>query len=615
MNNQELAKIVKQVQSNKEKYFEKLFSEIYRTIYYLSFKFLANDAEAQDISQEIILCIYNRIDELKLPEGFNNWMNRIIYTRCQNRLKQLSIQKEDDFTEVDALKEEILEKNPERVLQTKEKNEFVLKIIDDLPIKQKEVVLLYYYQQLTAPEIADILSCSLPSIQNRLYNAKRSIRERLEKSTAYTMQQLLGVGGVPILFKLLTQEANQMVTNKIKRKLWSRTQISSSRNKYKTNKGRLCFGVITVILFFYMGKMAMMLFENSKQHEATTISSQKKMESQIMESEIQDVEMMSMETQLNIIHNKSGKEKRIEELINENLEEENEEVTGNIYIQTNEKVFKQVEVQSDVTEETDWKWVLYDISQTSPKIVWSSRIEKRFTNTAVLVEKVMEDLTYEYDAGDNKKNDAVFEKEVQKKDSEMVYHEVITPQISFEKSSDINGTFISYYVQLENIGEIAAYNLVVDDRIPEYTEYIQILHEQSDSSIQVGAKYEEDIEMISWSIEQLLPTEAVTLGFQVKVKETEYQNNREINNIAYMKVMGKDSDIHVLEEDQKYLGSNEVVHRMQLQQEQIPATSDGVKESRWFVILGTVSSILIISIQMKRQKDKKYTSKVEGRKS
>jgi DNA-directed RNA polymerase specialized sigma subunit, sigma24 homolog len=87
MNNQDLAKIVKQVQKNKEKYFEKLFSEIYRTIYYLSFKFLNNETETQDAAQDTLLYIYNHIEELKLPEGFNNWMNRITYNTCKNRLK------------------------------------------------------------------------------------------------------------------------------------------------------------------------------------------------------------------------------------------------------------------------------------------------------------------------------------------------------------------------------------------------------------------------------------------------------------------------------------------------------------------------------------------------
>jgi len=229
MNNKDLAKIVKQVKSNKEKYFEKLFNEIYRTIYYLSFKFLNNETEAQDVSQDIIVYIYHHIEELKVPEGFNRWMNRIIYSKCKNHIRTLSNRREDDYERVPKVSEEqTLMENPEKVVQTKERNQFILEIINDLPMKQQEVVLLYYYQQLTAPEIADVLSCSLPSVQNRLYKAKKAIESKVKKATKDSTQQFFAIGIMPILVQVLAKEANQIIAGDVQGAMWKNFLINKN---------------------------------------------------------------------------------------------------------------------------------------------------------------------------------------------------------------------------------------------------------------------------------------------------------------------------------------------------------------------------------------------------
>ena len=52
--------------------------------------------------------------------------------------------------------------------------------IMELPGKYREVILLYYYQQLTVPEIADMLRLSPDTVYSRLRRAREKLKPKLE---------------------------------------------------------------------------------------------------------------------------------------------------------------------------------------------------------------------------------------------------------------------------------------------------------------------------------------------------------------------------------------------------------------------------------------------------
>ena len=620
MNNQELAKIVKRVKGNKKKHFEDLFNEIYRTVYYLSLKFLDdNEAEAQDVSQDILVYIYNHIEELKLPEGFNNWMNRIIYNQCKNRARTLSRRREDYKEEKGRKEEQIFEDNPEKVIQTKERKNFVLELIDDLPMKQKEVILLYYYQQLTTPEIAEILSCSLPSIQNRLHNAKKSIRERVNKSKEYTPEQLFTIGGVPLLWMFISQEAQTIATGTIKGRLWTK-----SRNKipkYKTNKYMLCLIPVLTILIFSIIMLMTSLLKRATEAEKPRIESQHQSEEMIMET--QPTVIVQNREEQNKLPNRNGIEKAIEtdkNTENEEMKEvqnESEEETNNITAYTKEEVQTNLRVEVPEIITTSNEWMLYPVEREYQVVVWGNRIEQKYTNTAVLEDEGLEELKFTTDAGTKIKGEVVYDEERYKKDSDTVYHAVYEPTLSFEKTSFWEKDIITYHIHVENIGEIAAYNIIIKDKVPKNTKLVQVQKEVTDNPVKVSNIYRENQETIFWILDRLEPAETVTLVFQVRVEEKEYGNYHEIKNIAYMKVTGKGSDVsNLLEEEQDYIESNEIIYAIQQQEKPIPKTSDGTGDIRRLTIITILSVVLMIytlnQIQNKN-KNKEDTVKSGGR--
>ena len=54
--------------------------------------------------------------------------------------------------------------------------------IAKLPTKYKEVIILYYYQQLTMTEISEILNVNINTIKSRLLRGKKILQNKLERS-------------------------------------------------------------------------------------------------------------------------------------------------------------------------------------------------------------------------------------------------------------------------------------------------------------------------------------------------------------------------------------------------------------------------------------------------
>ena len=607
MNNQELAKIVKQVQNNKKKYFENLFSEIYKTIYYLSYKFLNNAAEAEDVSQDIVLYIYNHIDELKTPEGFNKWMNRIIYNKCKDHVRKLSNRREDDFQEKEGIKEEIgLQNSPEKVIQKKEKNQFVLEIIEDLPTKQKEVVLLYYYQQLTAQEIATVLACSLPSIQNRLHKAKKSIRDRVENSSIYTTQQLFGLGMAPLLYKFFIGEVNKIATKQIGKIMWAKfmarpnivkeTQIVKEKGLIENNKTNLilfCYSLIMTILLITIITLAAPVF-NKEESNVVVTKAEKQTQSilqlenlpQVLEDITESIMILEVETKLepNAIHNQERK--------NNEMVKVNESDT-------------QIETREEIKEDVKWNLYKSEFSQDEKIVIWKSEEEIGFANKAVVQDKDMEELVYTYNAGDKVANELVYGDGQYKIDSGTVYHTAAMPIISLQKlGSLLEDNRITYEIMLENIGKVPAYNIMVKDQIPEYTKFIEMIESQSAFNIKISSSYVKDIDTIFWTIDKLEPQEKIMLAFQVQVRN-DYEAEREIKNIAYLKVMGKNSDdLELRLEEQGYIESNAIIYVMQELKEINPPTGDMIRLEIYCVLLFMSLGILGCYVVIKKKRGK-----------
>jgi RNA polymerase sigma-70 factor, ECF subfamily len=155
----------------------KLLNFVYRMVHSLE--------EAEDITQETFVAVYQKLGTLQDIDKFEAWLFRIarnfIYQRYRKRAPAaVSI---DAPSEDGRLMTELVDsrKNPDEEYQTQELEGVITNVIAELPEKYREVFVLSALQQLSYQQIADIVGRSLPSVKTDIHRARLEVRDSVKK--------------------------------------------------------------------------------------------------------------------------------------------------------------------------------------------------------------------------------------------------------------------------------------------------------------------------------------------------------------------------------------------------------------------------------------------------
>lgn len=148
---------------------------------------------SEDIVQEAFISCYNNIKSLKNPEFFKSWffkmLTRIAWRYAKKDKKSLLV--DDIFEKVD---EKNIDTSIEQYLR-KEKNNNLYAEIEKLDLKQKTVIVLYYFNGLTVSEIAKVMGCFEGTVKSRLHSARKKLKSSLIKcNDEYNHRNLKRVG-------------------------------------------------------------------------------------------------------------------------------------------------------------------------------------------------------------------------------------------------------------------------------------------------------------------------------------------------------------------------------------------------------------------------------------
>lgn len=172
------------VEGDKEA-FTNLYMLTYSEVYHIVKVFIHNEDTAQDIVQETYYKSLRKIKQLKEPDKFPVWIKKIAVNTAKAHLRKVDWVL---FSEADGeggksiaeLQDERLEHIPEIVVDQAETKELIDQILGELDEKQRMVVGMFYYEQMSVNEIAEALNCSVNTVKSRLNYARKKIAE-LEK--------------------------------------------------------------------------------------------------------------------------------------------------------------------------------------------------------------------------------------------------------------------------------------------------------------------------------------------------------------------------------------------------------------------------------------------------
>ncbi|AVP48808.1 sigma-70 family RNA polymerase sigma factor [Bacillus thuringiensis] len=165
---------------DKEDLIDEIMNKYGQEVLQLVYSYVNNKEVAEDLTQDIFVKCYKSLHTYKGNSNLKTWLWRIAINHCKDYLKSWYNKKvivtEDDFTYMEIQKESV----EQTVIQNAEDRELASAVMS-LPIKYREVIYLFYYEELSIKEVATVIDVKENTIKTRLKKAKELLKEGLEE--------------------------------------------------------------------------------------------------------------------------------------------------------------------------------------------------------------------------------------------------------------------------------------------------------------------------------------------------------------------------------------------------------------------------------------------------
>lgn len=158
---------------NKEEEITRLVEIYQASVYKTCLMYLSSPSLAEDATQETFLKAYQGLSAFKNQSHEKTWLLRIAINTCKDLRKSAWYRHTEHRFSYDDIKEKAA--NDEDTLSNLSWE------IEQLPDKYKEVILLYYYQNMTCEETAAALRLTHSAVSRRLKHARALLKAMLEK--------------------------------------------------------------------------------------------------------------------------------------------------------------------------------------------------------------------------------------------------------------------------------------------------------------------------------------------------------------------------------------------------------------------------------------------------
>src|SRR5262245_45922078 len=167
---------------------ERVFREYAPRVYNLARRMLDNDADAEDVTQEVLLQVLRKLDTFRGDAAFTTWLHRVTVNaalahrqkRANHERRRVAEAPEDVFD--DGSPDEPVRSwsvAPDQPVLDAEQRAVIERAIRRLPEEYRDVYVLADVEELPNAEIADALGLSVPAVKSRLHRARVMMRNAL----------------------------------------------------------------------------------------------------------------------------------------------------------------------------------------------------------------------------------------------------------------------------------------------------------------------------------------------------------------------------------------------------------------------------------------------------
>lgn len=143
---------------------------------------LSDATDAEDAAQEIFIKAYQSLNRFRGASPFSTWLYRIAANHCRDLLRKKSrrrVESWDALLEKEGDRFQKLLSDPPGTAKTMEDSDLVKRVLSQLSLEQRMVLILREIEGLSYHEMAQTLNCSLDAVKGRLRRAREDFEKML----------------------------------------------------------------------------------------------------------------------------------------------------------------------------------------------------------------------------------------------------------------------------------------------------------------------------------------------------------------------------------------------------------------------------------------------------
>ena len=188
--------LIQRVKAGDQKAFEVIFSRYVNRVYRQAFKLVGNEADAEDVVQEVFLLVYRKAQSFLGKSEFSTWLYRLTANAALTKLRQRKKEKEVSLDEYlpkfrkdgHHLVRPVVDwtQDIDKFVAIKEYSQIIKEAMEQLSPMDKAVVMMSDMEEMSNPEISETLGISVQAVKARLHRARLFLRGKFTAHLGYS---------------------------------------------------------------------------------------------------------------------------------------------------------------------------------------------------------------------------------------------------------------------------------------------------------------------------------------------------------------------------------------------------------------------------------------------
>jgi RNA polymerase sigma-70 factor (ECF subfamily) len=178
MSREEEGRLIQACQQGDRESLRLLYETYQRKVYSIALYFFHGDeATAEDVTQEVFLRLFTRLDQFRKESGFNTWLYRLVSNACIDEMRKRK--RWVPMAELNEVEDEIAPALGIETFFRYERSEAIQAALAELKPELRLTLLLRYFEDLSYEEMAVILGCSKGTVASRLNRSHKLLARKL----------------------------------------------------------------------------------------------------------------------------------------------------------------------------------------------------------------------------------------------------------------------------------------------------------------------------------------------------------------------------------------------------------------------------------------------------